>query len=369
MQPSDGPICRVTRMSAWLRVSRWLWLFLAFALIQTAQILLGREVMPYAGTLVIAALLGHAASWSGRPLSSVVGLDAPQLVGLGGLAALMAAATVVDHRNGGYGWPISFGPLSGAEAILPAVLAAVLLPVAVVGAIQVATGAPSTSRQHMGVASDTAPTSHGRLRRAGIALLPAFGLSVGLLGAAAGVPMRGAEAPVLVCVSIRRPCTQPTRTFLVTAPERQEPEMDKALRQFAVIGDRARLIDDMRSFAGRAGGERLRLAVVRFLETPGGTRLTPRNVQTILGTMEIVCDERRTPTLSLWTAIPPLGGAAADRDALESWLAAQDSTVFDLKITSYVNADSALAASLSAALEAALLLVGLGLVVRRVFPA
>jgi hypothetical protein len=356
-------------MSTWVRFSRWLWLFLVFSLLHAAQILLHREVLPYAGTLVIAALLGHAASWSGRPLSSLDGLDPPQLAGLGGLAALMAAATAVDHRNGGYGWPIGFGPTSGAEAILPAVLAAVLLPVAVVGAILVATDAPSTCRQRMPVASGAVPTSHGRLRRAGIALLRASALSIGLLGAAAGVPMRSAEAPVLVCVSIRTPCAQPTGTLLVTAPERQEPEMDRALRQFAVTGDRARLIDDMRSFAGRAGGEGLRVAAVRFLETPGETRLTQRTAQTILGAMDIVCDERRTPTLSLWMSGPTPPLTAVDRDALESWLAAQDSAVFDLKIISYIYAYCAWRANWSAARETALLLVGLGLVVRRVFPA
>lgn len=356
-------------MRAWARVSRWLWLFLAITQIQAAQILLHREVLPYAGTLAIAALFGHAASWSGRPLNSVAGLDAPQLAGLGGLAALLAAAAAVDHRNGGYGWPMGFGPTSGAEAILPAVLAAVLLPVAVVGAIQVATDAPPTSRRHPRVASDAAPTSRGRLRRAGIALLPGFALSVGLLGAAAGVPMRGAEAPVLVCVSIRTPCAQPPGMLLVAVPARQEPEMDKALRQFAVIGDHARLIDDMRSFAGRAGGERLRLAVVWFLETPGGTRLTRRTAQLILGAMDIVCDERRTPTFSLWMVGPIPHFTAADPGAWANQLAAQDSTVFNLRIISYVSVNRASRAILSAALGAALPLVGLGLVVRRVFPA
>lgn len=354
-------------MNASVRASRWLWLCLAFALLQVAQILLHRDVLPYAGTLVIAALLGHAASWRGHPFSSVAGLDTQQLVGLGGLAALMAAAAAVDHRNGGYGWPTGFGPTSGTDAILPVVLAAVLLPVAVVGAMRVAADAPSSARQRMPVASDAAPTSHGRLRRAGIALLPAFALSAGLLGAAAGVPMQSAEAPVLVCVSVRTPCAQPTGTLLVTARSGQEPEMDEALRRFAVTGDRTGLTDDMRSFAGRTSGERLRLTVVRFLERPGGTRLTPRIAQTILGTMDIVCDEHRMPTVSLWYPVPAL--AATDRDALVFWLAAQDFTVYDLKIISYVNADSALRASRSAALEAALLLVGLGLVVRRVFPA
>jgi hypothetical protein len=356
-------------MSAWVHGSRWLWLFLVVVLVQAAQILLHREVLPYSGTLAIAALFGHAASWRSHPLSSVAGPEAPQLAGLGGRAALMAAAAAVDHRNGGYGWPIGFGPTSGAEASLPAVLAAVLLPVAVVGAIQVAADVPSASRQHMRFALDAAPTLLGRLRRAGIALVPVVALSFGLIGAAAGVPMRSAEAPVLVCVSVRRPCAQPAGTLLVTARARPEPEMDKALRQFAVTGDRVRLIDDMRSVAGPAGGERLRVTVVRFLETPGGTRLTRRTAQTILGAMDIVCDESRTPTLSLWMSdtTPPL--AAADRGAWESWLAAQDSTVSELKAISYVYAYRASLARRSAALETALLLVGLGLFARRVFPA
>jgi len=84
--------------------------------------------------------------------------------------------------------------------------------------------------------------------------------------------------------------------------------------------------------------------------------------------MDVVCGERRTPTSSRWMSdvTPPL--TVAGGGAFQSWLAAQNSAVFDLKITSYVYAYRASRANWSAALEAALPLMGLGLVVRRVFP-
>jgi len=343
-------------MSAWVPVSRWLWLFLVATLVQFAQLLQRREVIPYAGTLAVAALLGHVVSWGGRALSPLLGLDEPQLAALGGLASLMTAAAVVDHRNGGYGWPVTFGPAAGAAAIVPAVLAAVLLPVAVVGTIQVASSKPLTSRL--------------RLRQVGDALLPGFALSIGLLGAAAGVPMRTAEAPVLVCVSTRTPCAVPAGALLVTASASQEPELDDSLRQFVVTGNRARLVDDMRSFAGRAGGERLRASATRFLETPNGITLTRGSALTILGAMDIVCREHRVPTISRWMVDRPVPVTTADRFAVQWWLADWDSAVvFDLKVTSYLPAETASRARASAALEAALLLMGMGLVVRRFFPA
>ncbi|MEU4238272.1 hypothetical protein [Actinoplanes sp. NPDC026619] len=325
-----------------------LWPFLVLTLVQVGQLLLHRQVLPYAGTLAVAALLGHAASWGDRPWSPVPGPGAPQLAGLGGLAAIMAAAAVVDHGNGGYGWPAGFGPDAGAAAIMPAVLAAVLLPVAVAGAIQAG--------------------SRPRLRRAGIALLPAFAVSAGLLGTAAGVPWPGARPTVLVCVAVRTPCALPDGAEVVTAPARSEPEMDQVLRQFTAAGDPAGLVDDMRAFAGQAGGYRLRAAVVRFLGTPGGTRLTVSVAKTILRTMDTVCAERGTPTWSTWMSDPPFPLDPLDFGGTQRWFDAQDSAVFDLEVTSYLDVTGASRAGASAALEAALLLVGLGLVVRRVFP-
>ncbi|GIF22415.1 hypothetical protein BJ973_002738 [Actinoplanes tereljensis] len=343
-------------MTAWVPVSRWLWLFLAATLVQFAQLLQRREVVPYIGTLAIAALVGHVVSWGGRPLSPLPGLAEPQLAGLGGLASLMTAAAVVDQRNGGYGWPAAFGPASGPAAILPAVLAAVLLPIAVIGTIKVTSGTSLTSRQ--------------RRRQVGVALLPGFALSAGLLGAAAGVPMRTADAPVLVCVSThtRTQCAVPAGALLVTTAAHPEPEMDGSLRQFVATANRVKLFDDMRSFAQRAGCDRLRAAVTGFLES--GITLIRIRALAILGEMDMVCRDHRVPTVSRWMVDEPIALSTADRFAVDRWLADSDSAlVFDLKVTSYLPAETVSRANGSAALEAALLLVGLGLVVRRVWSA
>ena len=107
-----------------MRVSRWVWLFTALTLIQAAQILLHLTVLPYAGTLATAALLGFAASREGAS-----GLA--RRAGLGGLAALTLAAGVVDNRHGGSGWPQEFGERSGRPAALLVLLAGALFAVTV----------------------------------------------------------------------------------------------------------------------------------------------------------------------------------------------------------------------------------------------
>lgn len=272
-------------MGAGARVSRWLWLFLVATLMQFGQLLQGWEAIPYVGTLALVALLGHVVSWGGGALNPLPGWTEPQLAALGGLGFLTTAAAVLDHRDGGYGWPGDFGPAAGAGAIVPAVCAAVFLPVAVIGAVRTASA----------------------LRQAKAAVLNSFVLSVGLLAAAAGVPMRTAEAPVVVCVSSRTPCVVPGQAVPVAEPARQEPGMDDSLRQFVATGNRAMLLDHMRSFAGRAGGgERLRAAVIQFLETPAGPALTRSDVVAILRAMDVVSAEHRVPTVGMWTERLPI---------------------------------------------------------------
>ncbi|WP_213005555.1 hypothetical protein [Paractinoplanes toevensis] len=328
------------------------------ALVQVAQLLQGWEAVPYVGTLALVALLGHVVSGGSGVLNPLPGFGEPQLVGLGGLAFLMTAAAVLDHRNGGYGWPVAFGPAAGAEATVPAVCAAVLLPVSVIGAIQGAVGMASVPRQLP--------------RPAKAAVWSGFVLAVGLIGAAAGIPMRTAEAPVVVCVSTRTPCAVPPLAVLVTGPARPEPRMDDSLRQFVATGDRTRLLDDMRSFAERAGGsERLRAAVTRFLETPEGPPLTRSGVKEILRAMDDVSGELDIPTSSMWNVDLSVPFLTGDRFPVWTWAAPvpDSAAVFDLKVTSYLSAETVSLARVSAGLEAALLLVGLGAVVRRVFPA
>lgn len=223
-----------------VRQSRWLWLFVAFAMVQQAQLLLHLAVVPYAGTLAVVALLGYAASSDGFvPVASSAGFvpvatpagfvpiatpgGATRLAGLGGLAALAVAAAVVDGRIGGDGWPVGFGSSSGLVAALAvaaavtamsvAVLARVparlprrrLLPAALVTAVAVgltAAAATSPAQRYpvvvvavlwlplvalvmVAFAANAALASGRRLRAAGLGLLPVLVLALGALGAAA----------------------------------------------------------------------------------------------------------------------------------------------------------------------------------------
>jgi hypothetical protein len=233
----------------------------------------------------------------------------------------------------------------------------------------VAADTPGTSRERMR-AAQPAPGRRGRLRGVGIALLPSFTLAIGLLAAAAGVPMLNASAPVVVCVHPYRPCLLPRWALLVTDPARHEREVDEALRQFAESGDRVRLIDDMRSFARRADGRRLRLAVVGFLETPGETQLTRPTTRAILAALETVSGEGPTPTEGLWISdLLPEGLLPRAPGTLEEdRLAAQNAAVVYPQAISYVPVDETAGGGWPAAVGTALLLVGLAMVVCRVFP-
>lgn len=80
-------------------------LFLAAAGLQVAGLYLDRQLVPYAGTLAMTALLSFA-------LASPPSQHRPVLarrLGLGGLALLAITAGLVDARTGGYGWPAEIG--------------------------------------------------------------------------------------------------------------------------------------------------------------------------------------------------------------------------------------------------------------------
>jgi hypothetical protein len=119
-----------------VRVSRWVWLFLACASVLAVQLLLERELLLFAGTLATAALLGLAADREAGAW--------PQRAGLAGLVALTLAAAAVDLDAKGFGWPMSVGEHAGVVAVLLLTAGAALLAVAVLGA-----AAPGLRRRHL----------------------------------------------------------------------------------------------------------------------------------------------------------------------------------------------------------------------------
>lgn len=114
---------------------RWpRWAFLACAGIHVVGLFLDRRLLPYAGTLTLAALLAMALAapvrtgdrrWPGRAVT-------------GGLAVLAVLAGIVDARTGGYGWPAEFTRQDGPSVFVEAGLltvAAMMLATAALGMV------------------------------------------------------------------------------------------------------------------------------------------------------------------------------------------------------------------------------------------
>jgi hypothetical protein len=121
-----------------VRVSRWVWLFLICAGALAVQLMLRRELFPFAGTLATAALLGLAMPGAGTGSHSPVSAGAngawPCRAAIGGLVALTLAAGAVDFDAGGFGWPVAVGEHAGIAAVALLTAAVSLLAVAVLGA-------------------------------------------------------------------------------------------------------------------------------------------------------------------------------------------------------------------------------------------
>ncbi|WP_199517148.1 hypothetical protein [Nucisporomicrobium flavum] len=110
----------------WLRLC-----FLAASGLQVAALFLDRRLVPYSGTVAMAALFALAAS--GPDPSDRLDPDPrgprrwTHRAALTGLALLTLTAFLVDHRTGGYGWPAEFAAGYGyhwADMTEPALLTA-----------------------------------------------------------------------------------------------------------------------------------------------------------------------------------------------------------------------------------------------------
>lgn len=90
-------------------------------MIQVAGLFLDLQLLPYAGTLALAALLGAVLA---RP-TPAGGRPWPQRAAIAGLAALTLLAAVVDARTGGYGWPAELNRAPGLAVFVESGLLAV----------------------------------------------------------------------------------------------------------------------------------------------------------------------------------------------------------------------------------------------------
>ncbi|WP_213004593.1 hypothetical protein [Paractinoplanes toevensis] len=268
-----------------MRVSRWVWLFLASTAVLAVQVTLQRELLLFAGTLATAALLGlaverEAGGW-------------PQRAGLAGLAALTLAAAAIDIDAKGFGWPIAVGEHAGVVAVLLLTAGAALLAVAVLG-----TAAPGLRRRHLWpaalagavvvavfaefaitdrpgragiallglsvvalvlvlVAANAALVTH-RLGRAGVGLLAVLAFAGGAVGAAAefGAPDR--------MVSCGQPTLGPDDTAvweLCSAATLRDVTQDRAEQRFLHPGEK---------HAGERNAAVVMVAVVPVERSAGG---------------------------------------------------------------------------------------------------
>jgi hypothetical protein len=127
------------------------------ATVHALGVVLHRPLVPWSGTLTMAALLAYAWLALSRPVRwdaarTGGGRSWPDRALLVGLAALTVEAWLVDNHNGGFGWPLAAGRLAG--GLTGGVEAALLsgAAIGVAGAVIATMGRPRSRRWRIGTA-------------------------------------------------------------------------------------------------------------------------------------------------------------------------------------------------------------------------